>query len=205
MKNNLATEQINQLLTAIPLDTQMLSQKHVFTVLGCLTWVLDKQVPGDIVEMGGNVVNMAIYGQQISQRYKRNYHAYDSFAGLPPLSVRDEAPERTDQGGDHAVSREQLEAFFAKHGITPPIIHKGWFHEQAYPEQIAFAFLDGDFYNSILDSWTAIYPRLTEGAMVCVHDYGFPPLPGVKLACDDYLQNKEYLQFWDDYVAIYQF
>lgn len=205
MKNNLATEYINRLLLEIPLDTMMLNEKHVHTILGCMLWVLEKGIPGDIVELGCNAGNMAIYGQQMAQLYGRKYHAYDSFEGLPPHTNLDEAPERTAQGGDLAVSQEQFEAYFVKNGIQLPVIHKGWFHQQQYPRQIAFAFFDGDFYNSILTSWLMVYPKLAPGAMVCVHDYGFAPLPGVKLACDEFLQDKGYLQFWDDYVGIYQF
>ena len=48
-------------------------------------------------------------------------------------------------------------------------MHKGWFDQlsdREVPEQIAFAFLDGDFYSSIIDSLRR------GGRLVCV---GLPP------------------------------
>lgn len=196
---------IADLLQKVPLNTDMINEKHVGTVLKCLDFVLQKKVPGSIVELGCNKGNMGIYIQQLALEHKRKYHAYDSFEGLPPHSIQDESTDRTAKGGDLGTSIEEFMEYFDKNNVPLPTIHKGWFNEQEYPDKIAFAFLDGDFYNSIMDSWQAIYPRLTPGAMVCVHDYGFPPLIGVKQACDAFLKNKECIQFWDDYVAIYLF
>ncbi|MBQ9016715.1 class I SAM-dependent methyltransferase [Candidatus Saccharibacteria bacterium] len=52
------------------------------------------------------------------------------------------------------------------------------------PEKIAFAFLDGDLYGSIKTSLDLVLPRLVKGAVLLVHDYNNPSLPGVARAVD---------------------
>ena len=76
------------------------------------------------------------------------------------------------------------------------MIKKGWFSEltdKDLPEKIAFAFLDGDFYESIRDSLRLVAPRMAEGGIIVVHDYTNPALPGVKRAVEEYRNsaNKE--------------
>lgn len=198
---------IDRLIKRIPLDTMMLNEKHVRIVQKCLQWTLYKQVPGDVVELGCNKGNMAIYTQAIltEMASDKQLHVYDSFAGLPAPTPEDRSAQRTARQGDLGVTAEELIVFFEKHGIKLPVIHQGWFADQEYPNPISFAFFDGDFYQSIMDSWIKVYPRLSPGAIVTVHDYGFPPLVGVKKACDEFLRDRQHLQFWDDYVAIFHF
>ncbi|MGR5907940.1 TylF/MycF/NovP-related O-methyltransferase [Bacillus paranthracis] len=81
-----------------------------------------------------------------------------------------------------------------------PEIHPGWFFEtlpHELPEKISFAYLDSDFYDPILISLEAIYPKLSKGAIVIIDDYGdkerapkcWEGLPGVKKACDQFFKN----------------
>lgn len=197
---------IDNLLIKIPLDTMMLVEKHIRVVQTCLLWTIQKRVSGDVVELGCNRGNMAIYTQSILRlKSTKSLHVYDSFEGLPSPSIADESPDRTANAGDLGVTVQELLDYFERYNVPCPIIHRGWFKDQRYPDKISFAFLDGDFYQSLMDSWEAIYPRLSDGAIVCVHDYGFPPLAGVKKACDQFLADKPHLMFWDDYVAIFIF
>ena len=201
------TQIVESLIKRIPLDSMMLNEKHIRRVQECLLWTLYKRVAGDVVELGCNRGNMAIYTQSIlrAKTSMKRLHVYDSFEGLPPHSAMDESPERSASAGDLGATEMELRDYFHKYDVPVPIIHKGWFKDQEYPDKISFAFLDGDFYQSIMDSWEQVYDRLSDGAIVCVHDYGFPPLVGVKKACDEYLADKPHLMFWDDYVAIYHF
>ena len=54
-------------------------------------------------------------------------------------------------------------------------------------EKIAFAFLDGDLYESICDSLKLVEGKLSDGAVVIVHDYQNEALPGVAKAVDEWL------------------
>jgi O-methyltransferase len=80
-----------------------------------------------------------------------------------------------------------------KAGLPVPVIKKAWFSDltlEDLPEQIAFAFLDGDFYESIRDSIKLVVPRMSEDGVMIVHDYTNPALPGVKKAVDEWRQGK---------------
>ena len=58
------------------------------------------------------------------------------------------------------------------------------------PEKIAFAFLDGDFYESIKDSLRLVIPKMSRDGVIIVHDYTNLALPGVKRAVDECLLGK---------------
>ena len=75
-----------------------------------------------------------------------------------------------------------------------PVIKKAWFKDLTpddLPSEIAFAFLDGDFYESIRDSLKLVMPRMNNEGIIVVHDYNNPALPGVKKAVDEWRQNKK--------------
>ena len=76
-----------------------------------------------------------------------------------------------------------------------PVIKKAWFKdlvESDLPEKIAFAFLDGDFYESIRDSLKLVVPKMVRGGVLVVHDYTNPALPGVSKAVDEFTQGKKF-------------
>ena len=56
--------------------------------------------------------------------------------------------------------------------------------------KIAFAHVNVDIYQSVLDCCAFIYPRLTTGAIVVFNDYGFPSCPGARQAVDQFFANK---------------
>ena len=51
-----------------------------------------------------------------------------------------------------------------------------------------FAFLDGDYYQSIMDSLRLVTPKLTPDAVLVVDDYVNEALPGAARAADAWLQ-----------------
>ena len=115
---------------------------------------------------------------------------YDSFEGLPEKGVQDESVMGVlFRGGELAVTKREVKQRFLKAGLPVPVIKKAWFAdltEADLPEKIAFAFLDGDFYESIRDSLRLVTPRMSEGGVIVVHDYTNPALPGVKKAVDEF-------------------
>jgi O-methyltransferase len=77
------------------------------------------------------------------------------------------------------------------------VIHPGWFADTLpgeLPTEIAFAYLDGDYYDSIAVSLAAVVPRMAAGGVIVVDDYAdldanpqaWNGLTGVKQACEDY-------------------
>jgi O-methyltransferase len=156
-------------------------------------------VPGDLVELGCNKGQTSVVIQKIIEHYdpRRILHVYDSFEGLPDTTEGDTGtPFR---GGWMKISPEVVLDNFRRYGLRPPRIHAGWFKHTLpteLPDQICFAYLDGDFYESILISLQHVYPRLSSGGVCVVDDYCDPArsewnlLPGVKRACDDFFANE---------------
>lgn len=165
-----------------------------------VTQVLVYDVPGEIVELGCNKGQSTVLFRKIMDHYNKGkeLHVYDSFEGLPEAKPED--GDTKFRKGEMAVGEEALLANFKMIDAEPPIIHKGWFNDilpTGLPDKIAFAHLDGDFYDSIRVSLEHVYPRLSKGAVCLIDDYsdpdvydGWNELPGVKKACDEYLKDK---------------
>lgn len=158
--------------------------KNLFSVLN---------VSGEVVELGCNVGMTSSYLQRLikASDVDKQLFVYDSFEGLPPKTAEDGSTP-CDKGAS-AVSMEMFKKTFADARLELPVINKGFFgdlSDDAYPQEICFAFFDGDFYGSIMDSFKKVYHKLQPGAVVLVHDYGYAPFPGVKKACDDFLADK---------------
>ncbi|MFJ3824971.1 TylF/MycF/NovP-related O-methyltransferase [Streptomyces nodosus] len=156
-----------------------------------------RQVPGAVVELGCYQGAMALWMRAVldttGQRH-RPVHVYDSFQGLPERGEND--PDLFETGYLRAEP-EQVLALHDRWGRTPPSIHPGWFADSLpdqLPDQIAFAYLDGDYYDSIHTCLTACVPRIAPGGTLIVDDYAdlkanpkaWNGLPGVKAACEDY-------------------
>ena len=74
-----------------------------------------------------------------------------------------------------------------------PIIHSGWFKDIPdieYPDKICFAFFDGDFYSSIMDSFNKVYEKCVTDAIIVIDDCGDNTLVGVENACNDFLKDR---------------
>ena len=166
--------------------------------------------PGDFVEMGCYKGDTSLLLAEVIrndarltdgklvekpvEKYAKKLWIYDSFEGLPEKRTEDESALGTDfKGGELFVTKREVKERFLRAGLPVPVIKKKWFAEltsEDLPDRIAFAFLDGDFYESIRDSLLKIDGKLSEGAVVMVHDYNNPALPGVKKAVDEWLVRK---------------
>jgi O-methyltransferase len=160
--------------------------------------MLAKDIPGDIVEFGCYAGTTSLFIRRLlnerDQSEKRAFHVYDSFEGLPEKGNQDNSPAGTEfQAGKLSVSKKEFLNQFRAANLAPPIVHKGWFSTLAnedVPQQIAFAFLDGDFYASIIDPLKLVWPQLTPGGTILVDDYGREALPGAGRAVHDFFANK---------------
>ena len=159
------------------------------------------KIPGNVVELGCFEGITTVLMQKTLDQYnsKKRIHVYDSFEGLPEKSKKDGNTEYT--LGACRTQKEALIDNFEKFNVKPPEIHVGWFKDtlpKELPTQISFAHLDGDFYSSIIESLTYVYPKLSKGAIVVIDDYCDPEihnvnniLPGVKKACDEFFKDKK--------------
>lgn len=184
----------------VDLNGGMTDVDRLTQLYAALSSVLAYKVPGDIAEVGCNRGHTGAFLQLVnhaeSASAPRTLHVYDSFRGLPESSSED----RYLSPGELKTTPEELASVFEKWGAPLPEIHEGWFEEtlpSALPAQIAFCYLDADYYESILTGLKHIVPRLAPGGVLIVDDYcdldfaprSWPGLPGVKKACDEYFGN----------------
>lgn len=176
-----------QLITKYPLISDQVDAAQVQTILTELARVLPA-TSGAVVEFGCYIGTTSVFIRRLldAAQDDRQFHVYDSFEGLPPKTIHDESRAGDQfQAGELAVSKKQFMLAFQKAGLRTPFIHKGWFSELSsaeVPDQIAFAFLDGDFYESIRDSLHLVLPCMEPGGTIIVDDYAREALPGAAKA-----------------------
>jgi len=179
-----------------PLEAEtMIGLRRLDNIEYCVTDVLRQQVPGDLIETGVWRGGAAIFMRAILKAYKNTERVVwvaDSFEGLPKPD-----PERypADAGDRHwtasalAVSLEEVKANFARYDLLDEQVRflVGWFRDTLPTSpirQLAVLRLDGDMYESTMDSLRNLYPRLSKGGYVIVDDYG--AVPGCRAAVDDF-------------------
>lgn len=117
---------------------------------------------------------------------------YDSFAGLPEKTSQDASGAGANfQKGELLVTKREVVERIKKAGLRNVIVKKAWFDDltdRDLPAQIAFAFCDGDLYESIKTSLHLVLARLTKQGIIIVHDYNNPQLPGSARAVDEFLR-----------------
>ncbi|WP_198036840.1 TylF/MycF/NovP-related O-methyltransferase [Nocardia sp. BMG51109] len=164
-----------------------------------LSAVLRAGVPGDIVELGCYLGGTTAWMRAIVDAHgqDRTIHTYDSFEGLPDAGPHDGTHLLA---GQFKVSPDAVTALHERIGLTPPVVHVGWFDDTLptrLPETIAFCYLDGDRYDSTLTGLRHVVPRLAPGGVLLLDDYADanapggtavaqPRVPGVMRACQDY-------------------
>ena len=185
---------IQQLLTRYPLVSDQVNTSQVHVILSELAHVLPK-LDGAVVEFGCYIGTTSLFIRRLLDAYSddRAFHVYDSFAGLPPKTAADESRAGDQfQAGELSVSKKQFLQQFQKASLKPPFIHKGWFSDitsNDVPSSIAFAFLDGDFYESIRDSLRLVLPQMQTGGIIVIDDYAREALPGAARAVHELLPN----------------
>ena len=179
--------------------SQLETQKIIAAAKECLA------VAGDFVELGCYKGDTSLLLAEVVQESNitaprdcaKKLWIYDSFEGLPEKSAQDSSALGRDfQAGELLVSKKEVKQRFLRAGLSVPIITKKWFDElqdEDLPEKISFAFLDGDFYESIKDSFHAIEGKMADGGVIIVHDYCNAALPGVEKAVNEWcgMYNKQ--------------
>jgi len=183
-----------EMIQIMPHLSIMVNKNQINILCELLENVITTGIEGNIVELGCNCGTTSVYLQALLEDTGRKLYLYDSFEGLPEKRNEDESPKGQDFVKGHCkTAQEYLEKHLKNLCKTHPIVLKSWFKDipdDKLPKKIAFAFFDGDFYDSIIDSFEKVYDRMSVGGFICIHDYEYPPLPGVKKACDDFLKGK---------------
>jgi O-methyltransferase len=169
-----------------PFAHTMVGIKRLDNLQSCVEDVLRNNVPGDLIETGVWRGGSTIFMRGVLKAYgvtDRCVWVADSFEGLPPP---DPANYPSDKGDIHhtfdvlRVSLEEVRANFDRYGLLDDQVRflKGWFKDtlpQAPIERLAVLRLDGDLYESTMDSLTNLYPKLQPGGYLIIDDYVLGP------------------------------
>jgi O-methyltransferase len=185
-----------QLIGQYPIISDQIGKPAMSVVLRELESVLGRGIAGDVVELGCYIGTTTLFMRRLLDEFASGklLYAYDSFEGLPDKVTQDASGAGEQfQGGELSVSKKQFLREFQKANLQAPITYKAWFKDlrpDQLPQQISFAFLDGDFYESIIDSLRLVWPRLTPSGVITIDDYQRDALPGVEHAVSDFFQGK---------------
>jgi len=185
----------DRLLAKYPIISDQVDAKELGVLLRELEKVLQSGAAGNIVEFGCYVGTTSLFIRRLLDAYKftGEFHVYDSFAGLPEKTQLDaSAAGEQFKAGELLAPRKTFIQNFKRAGLQLPVIHKGWFADftpDDVPESIIFAFFDGDFYESIVDSFRVCDGKFQKTATIIVDDYANEALPGAARAVDKWLAN----------------
>ena len=176
--------------------------------------VVRRDLPGDLVECGvwrgGSVLAMILTLQDMGVE-DRDLYLFDTFAGMTEPSERDVSPYEQEPALDtwkrarHHAQRpwpdlfggedqgpEAVRATLLATGYPPDRVHLVVGDVTATlpthaPEDIALLRLDTDWYESTRHELIHLYPRLREGGVLIIDDYGH--WQGARRAVDEFFDS----------------
>lgn len=174
-------------------ECEMLSKARMVHILHYLFESM--KVEGEIAEFGCFTGRTAALLSHISNS---QVWLYDSFDGLPDKTLGKDSTDiewvdKTFVKGLFRSNQQDVLDLFNKYELKNPKIFKCWFNQitpDMLPDKFRFVHLDGDYYQSILDSLKVVYPRLSVGGVCVIDDYEYPHTPGVKTAMDEFMNDK---------------
>jgi len=152
------------------------------------------EVDGDYVEFGCAAGRTARLIAHLCPD-KRIYLA-DTFEGLPErLPIDGDSPHYA-KGAIACDEMVPLE-LFEESCLPFPTTRKGLFKNvepNLWPRAVSLALIDCDLNQSVTDALNIVFPLLSRGAVVMIHDYAHPLLPGVKPAVDAFMYREGVLK-----------
>lgn len=174
--------------------------------------VIDAGIEGSVLEAGTALGGTGIVLASVKEP-TRTMDVYDVFAQIPPPGENDDQAvhdryETIASGGAKGRDGETYYGYrddligevtqsytdcglpIDEHRIT---LHQGLFEDTLHPEgPVAFALLDGDWYESTMVSLQRITPHLSVGGMMVIDDYH--AWSGCTRAVDEFIADKPWLK-----------
>ena len=147
--------------------------------------------PGAIAECGCYVGVSAWF--MANEADGADIYLFDSFEGLSAPTKKDTSPagmqqwRAGDMSSSEALIRRNLDGFKNIH------IMKGWIpnrFQEVADLKFKLVHIDVDLYDPTLASLQFFYPRLNQGGMIVMDDYGFENCPGAHKAAEEFMQDK---------------
>ncbi|MEK3886283.1 TylF/MycF family methyltransferase [Bacillus sp. FSL K6-3431] len=163
----------------------MIGRMRMDNIQMCIETVLKDNIEGDFIETGVWRGGACIFMRGLLKVHEiddRKVWLADSFQGLP---APNEAMYPKDKGVrlhtlDYlSVSLEDVQNNFRKYDLLDENVQflKGWFKDtlpNAPIEKLAILRLDGDLYESTMDSLTNLYDKVSQGGFIIIDDYILP-------------------------------
>ncbi|PEL16979.1 TylF/MycF family methyltransferase [Bacillus wiedmannii] len=161
----------------------MVGRKRMNQLHEAMEAVVRENIEGDFIETGvwrgGSCIFMNGF-LQANNITDRTVWVADSFEGLPAPNLEQYPKDYGDylHTFDYLrVSLETVQENFRKYDLLNDQVKflKGWFKDtlpSAPIEKIAIARLDGDMYESTMDSLVNLYDKVSTGGYIIIDDYG---------------------------------
>jgi asparagine synthase (glutamine-hydrolysing) len=174
--------------------------------------VVEKRIPGDILEFGVALGGSAIILADFAKQGGRQFHGFDVFGMIPPpTSDKDRADaksryETIASGASAGIGGDKYYGYrddlfgdvckaMARHGVPVDgkvvTLHKGLF-EDTVPrtpvQQVALAHVDCDWYDPVKFCLEYLGSRLSPGGMIIIDDYH--DYSGCRTATDEFLRSR---------------
>ncbi|OUB07936.1 macrocin O-methyltransferase [Bacillus thuringiensis serovar yunnanensis] len=144
--------------------------------------VIKENIPGDFIETGVWRGGSCIFMRGFLKTYNiqnRTVWVADSFQGLPVPNTEKYPQDARDTLSTFdclSVSLEEVQQNFKKYDLLDDQVQflKGWFKDTlptAPIKEIAIARLDGDLYESTMDSLTNLYHKISPGGFIIIDDF----------------------------------
>lgn len=183
-------------------SVSMLPRSRMDNLRFCIESVLQRGVPGDLIETGVWRGGATIFMRGVLKAYgvsDRTVWVADSFEGLPepdaekfPLEAKAHHGKVMDKVYDHfAVGLEEVRRNFSAYDLLDDQVRflQGWFCDtlpSAPIGPLAVMRLDGDYYESTRDALTNLYDKLAPGGFVIIDDYGEDSWTYCRKAVDEF-------------------
>lgn len=155
-----------------------------------------ENIPGDVLECGicnGGTAAILAHFATHSLKYDRTVWLFDSFAGMPDTTEKDEDEAKEWVGKVVGTLDKVLKVLELVNSDMDKVkIIDGWF-EDTFPTlhipQIALLNIDADWYASVKLCLDTFYDAVVPGGFISFDDYGH--WPGCRKAVDEFFEERQ--------------
>jgi O-methyltransferase len=173
----------------------MIGLNRLNNIEHCIRSIIIDNIQGDFIETGVWRGGATILMRAILKEFEiknRLVWVADSFQGLPKPDIIN---YKADRGNKlHTIkiltaTLDEVKTNFKKYDLLDDqvVFLEGWFKDtlpKAPIDKLAIIRLDGDMYESTIQSLTNLYPKLSLGGYIIIDDYN--AFPNCKQAVEDY-------------------
>jgi len=179
-----------------------LSVERFYDIFKSMEYIACSDIPGDMLEcgvfLGGSIIGAAHFANHFGMK-GRKFHIFDTFEGFPIETIETDLHGATqdlsalkvfNNSFRHIVERNiassglDAEQFVLIQGKVEDTLKRD--HQV---DQAAYLRLDTDYFDSTLVELEVLYPKLSQGGVLIVDDYGH--FEGARAAVEKYFEHSK--------------